>query len=319
MQQAYGIITPFACRSDNPTYGPAAPSELIDSGLVLPVLDGLDELPEPLQASAIDQLDRARADRPLVVTCRGQEYQHAVAAGGETLAAAAVVELEPVTAAEAIAFLRRAAAPTPERWDRVAAHLDADPDGALAAALSTPLMVALARTIYTSPGRDPSKLVDRAQTDGRAAVERHLLDGFIPAVFAALPQAPGSLAPRRRWDPQAARRWLQVLAGHLDRQHTRDLAWWELHSLLPAWAGWLLVWLTLGLAAGLGPVRTMERKLAAGRGMGQLARRGRAAGAGRLIIRERHVGRIRARPVVPGSTCRRVRFQRALPSQAVGP
>jgi hypothetical protein len=122
----------------SPTYGPDAAEQLVTSGRVLPILDGLDELPGPLQASAITELDRARASRPLVVTCRSQEYQHAVAAGGGALAAAAVVELERVTATEAIAFLRAAAVPIPERWDLVATHLQAHPDGALATALSTP-------------------------------------------------------------------------------------------------------------------------------------------------------------------------------------
>jgi hypothetical protein len=237
----------------SPTHGPAAPQQLIRSGRVLPVLDGLDELPEPLRASAIGELDRARADRPLVVTCRSQEYQHAVAAGGGTLAAAAVVELEPVTAAEAIAFLRRAAAPTPERWDRVAAYLHADPDGALAAALSTPLMVALARTIYTSPGRDPSELVGLAQTDGQAAVERHLLDGFIPAAYTTPPPDPDAPAPRLYRPPSAelAHRWLTRLASYLHQRHTPDLAWWQLPRLLPQRARRFAVGLAVGLPSGL--------------------------------------------------------------------
>jgi NACHT domain len=218
----------------SPTYGAAAPQQLVTTGRILPVLDGLDELPEPLGATVIRELDRARADRPLVVTCRSQEYQQAVTAGGGVLAAAAVIELEPVTAAEAAAFLR-AAAPMPARWDQMAAHLHAHPDGELAAALSTPLMVALARTIYITPGRDPSELVDLARAGGQAAVERHLLDGFIPAAYANPPPAPDTPAPRLRRppNPDLACRWLTLLAVHLRQHHTRDLAWWQLHRLVP--------------------------------------------------------------------------------------
>jgi NACHT domain len=237
-----------------------AAQQLVTGRRVLPILDGLDELPEPLRPTAIGELDRARANRPLVLTCRSQEYQQAVAAGGGALAAAAVVELQPVTAAEAIAFLWAAAAPAPERWDRVAAHLHTAPDGALAAALSTPLMVALARTIYASPGRDPSELVGLAQAGGQAAVEGQLLEEFIPAAFAAVPPAPGiPAAPRRRWDPESAKRWLTVLATHLRRHRTRDLAWWQLPRLVPQRArrrvvgpgAGLLVALLLGLLVGL--------------------------------------------------------------------
>jgi NACHT domain len=195
---------------ESPIYGPAASEKLVTSGRVLPVLDGLDELPERLLATAIRELDRARADRPLVITCRSQEYQSAVAAGGTVLAAAAVVELQQITAVEAIRRLRATAAPISGRWDPVAAHLATALDGALAAALSTPLMVELARTIYTAPDRDPSELVDLVEGGGQAAVERHLLDGFVPAAYANLPPAPNTPAPRLRRppSPDLACRWL---------------------------------------------------------------------------------------------------------------
>jgi hypothetical protein len=237
----------------NPSYGPDAALELVTSGRVLPVLDGLDELPEPLRARAISELERARADQPLIVTCRSQEFERAVAAGGQVLTAAAVVELVPVTAAEAIGFLRAAAGPTAARWDRVAAHLQAHPEGGLAGALSTPLMVALARTIYTLPDRDPGELTDLATAGGRAAVERQLLEGFIPAAYASRPPAPGTVASRLRHppSPELAGHWLSVLASHLHQQGTRDLAWWRLGDLLPGGTQALLLGLVGGLAGGL--------------------------------------------------------------------
>jgi hypothetical protein len=171
-----------------------------------------------------------------------------------------VVELQPVTAAEALAFLRRAAAPAPDRWDRVAAHLRAHPHGALAAALSTPLMVALARTIYTSPGRDPGELVALASTADQAAVERHLLDEFIPAAYMKRPPAPGTPAPGLRRPPSPdsdlARHWLTRLAADLHQHQSRDLAWWQLPRLVSHHTRrvviGLAVALPVGLAAGFG-------------------------------------------------------------------
>ena len=50
----------------HPSFGPEAALELVTRGLVLPVLDGLDELPESLRARAITALERARAERPLI-------------------------------------------------------------------------------------------------------------------------------------------------------------------------------------------------------------------------------------------------------------
>jgi hypothetical protein len=265
----------------HPSLGPDAALELVTSGRVLPVLDGLDELPEQLQAHAIGELERGWGGRPLIVTCRSQEFERAVKAGGQVLAAAAVVELMPVTAAEATKFLRGAAGPEPfvARWDRVVAHLQVHPRGGLARALSTPLMVALARTIYTLPDRDPGELVDLATAGSRAAVERQLvkgfidpgelvvlataggraavedrlLDGFIPAVYASTTSAPNTPAPRLRHppSPESAGRWLGVLAGHLDQQGTRDLAWWQLRNLLPERTRGLLSRLLFGLGIGL--------------------------------------------------------------------
>jgi hypothetical protein len=237
----------------DPAFGPGLPRQLAASEWVLPILDGLDELPEPLQVRAIRELDRASGGRPLVVTCRSQEYEKAARVGGEVLAGAAVVELEPIAPAEAVAFLRATTGPAAERWDQVAAHLRAEPGGALAAALSTPLIVAMARTFYTVPRRDPRKLIDLAQGGGQAAVEGYLLDGFIPAAYTNLPAAPGTPESRRRRppSPEVALRWLTWLAIHLTSQGTRDLAWWELPRLEPRPATSLLHNLAVGLGVGL--------------------------------------------------------------------
>jgi hypothetical protein len=230
-----------------PRLRPDVPQRLLAAGRILPLLDGLDELPEEVRAIAIAELDRAHGTQPLVLTCRSEEFEQAVAAGG-ALAAAAVVELEPVTAGQAAAFLRTTASPAvAARWDQVADHLRAHPDGHLALALSTPLLAALARTVDADPGRDPAELVALAQAGGQAGVQNHLLEGFIPAAFAVRPPAPGSLVPPRRWDPQAARRWLTVLAVHLERHHTRDVAWWQLHRGIGLEGGLILLFL-LGLA-----------------------------------------------------------------------
>jgi hypothetical protein len=160
--------------------------------------------------------------------------------------------LEPVTAKEATAFLG-AAASTDPRWGRVLAHLHAHPHGDLAAALSSPLMVALAHTIYTTPGHDPGELMDLTQAGGRTTIEQHLLDGFIPAAYNDLPIAPGEPRPSRRrsWNPALARHWLTVLAAHLDRVGTRDFTWWQLPHPLPRHLARLAIGLVFGLVFGL--------------------------------------------------------------------
>jgi hypothetical protein len=198
---------------------------------VLPILDGLDELPESLLPQAIDGIDHAMAGgRPVVVTCRGAEYEAAVANGGVVLSGAAVVEIEPVHPSDALGFIT---APTPvgdSRWDVVSAHLRTHPDGDVAAVLSTPLMAWLARHVYTDPTTNPVELLDFPD---RSAIEKHLLNAIIRARY-------GRSSPR-------ATRWLTSLAVHLKRCGTHDLAWWRLYEWTRLWMVrlWLAVLMLL--------------------------------------------------------------------------
>src|SRR5260370_5213195 len=107
------------------------------------VVDGLDELPAMMHSRAVRALDSyAAADRALVVTCRSREYEQVVRNSGSVLSRSAVVEIEPVSAEQAIDFLSHPA-PSRPRWRPVFEDLRDHPDGRLARTLSTPLMVAL--------------------------------------------------------------------------------------------------------------------------------------------------------------------------------
>jgi NACHT domain len=236
-----------------PAYRQVA-EHLASSELVLPILDGLDEIARQRWVSALRALEHARPNEPLVITCRSQEYKEAVKDWGSALASADVIELERVTSVEALAFLRGAATPASSAsWDEVAAHLNAVPDGALATALSTPLMVTLARTIYTTPGHHPSELIRLARAGGQAAVEQHLLAEFILVAYTNPPPAPGTPALRLRHPPrpEQAQEWLRLLAVHLHQHDTHDLAWWELPSLVPRPAMRLMSVIASVLAGGL--------------------------------------------------------------------
>jgi hypothetical protein len=179
---------------------------LIEQNRILPLLDGLDELPAPAIETAFRVLDdHVAAGRPLVVTCRVREYEQA----GRILTTAAVVELAPVSVDAAVAYLSY-----PEsaraRWQPVLAVLlhsrKSDP---LVRTLSTPLMVSLARTAYHDSSTDPMELL-RLKTEPQAAAR--LMDAFLAATY------PGA----------RQRRWLECLAYHLYTAGTRDLRWWQL-------------------------------------------------------------------------------------------
>ncbi|TQM84318.1 NACHT domain-containing protein [Saccharothrix saharensis] len=202
------------------THGRAAVERLVRDRRVLPVLDGLDELPAPVRGRALAAIHQGFGE--VIVTCRAAEYSAAVAGGG-VLRSAAVLRAAPLTASAVVAHLRTAV--TPDRlpaWRPVVAELESRPDGDLAAALSTPLAVWLARRVYRSPAADPAELLGLPH---RAAVEAHLLDGLVPAAFDD---------DRGRWEVDRATRYLRFLADHLTAHREQDIAWWRLGRARPA-------------------------------------------------------------------------------------
>jgi hypothetical protein len=150
-------------------YGPDAAKEMVLRGRVMVVLDGLDELPKALLPRAIADLAAAVTDKyPLVVTCRCEEYQTAVRKSGAILTHAAVLKIEPVDLDDAAAFLMPPGQSAQDRWGPVVEELRAQPGKALARALTSPLMVSLARKVYAVPASDPRDLLNH---DDQAGVE----------------------------------------------------------------------------------------------------------------------------------------------------
>jgi hypothetical protein len=228
---------------------PAA--RLVSDRRVIPVLDGLDELPPHRQRAVLIGLNHAlAAGDPVVLTSRSAEYE-ALFSAGHLVNSAAVVEALPVTADVGVEYLRLATPPAvEERWKPVFAELRRDPAGPLAEALSTPLMLWLARRTYGHPPADPGELLDARRLPDRAAIEDHLLDQIVPTVFAPTLGGPDRMHAPGQWNPVRAHRWLGFLAGYLTRRQTVELDWWRLHTAtLPRVLG-LPVLVVLGIALG---------------------------------------------------------------------
>ncbi|MFD3751255.1 helix-turn-helix domain-containing protein [Streptomyces cyaneofuscatus] len=232
---------------------------LIDADLVLPVLDGFDEIAEGLRPEALDALNASSL--PLVLTSRREEYAEAVRAARSPLVWAGAVELTDLTPDDLADYLPRTAramgraddvpeapAARGSMWDAVLAELRGSGDSGnpaparLAAVLATPLMVVLARTLYSeSASRDPAELLDPVRFPSVRSLEEHLLAGFVPAVYRrrAPERDSGGRRPKTPYaDPAKAERRLGHLAHHLVRlDHERqDLAWWRLGRSLPRWS-----------------------------------------------------------------------------------
>ncbi len=225
---------------------PETPRRLLLSGLLLPVLDGLDEMPESARRGAVHEINRAVGnDRPVIVTCRSAEYTDVIRGGAPVLHGAPVVEMLPLPAGDVIAYLSSITWPPGTAWESVYAELhaaahDGDPDRPVAQALSTPLMVSLARFTYERCGGHPSDLLDRTRFESRHLVEDYIIDQVIDGAYAPRYQPMAQPVEPSKWSAPQAKKWLRFLASYLHQHQDRDLAWWLLPRLLPPWIAFVL-------------------------------------------------------------------------------
>ncbi|GHB89582.1 hypothetical protein GCM10010306_100990 [Streptomyces umbrinus] len=214
---------------------PRLATRLVHHRLVLPVLDGLDEMDPLLSHDGHPVLDghgnplpdpdapRARAAlnllntyqdglsaAPLILTCRGAHYDALPEA--DRLRTAARIHIAHVTPQRSITYLARRSGDSP-RWTSLLHHLASRPDGPAARALSTPWRLSLAATIYHNRG-DPDELLEHTTP---ADLENHLLSRLIPAATELDAVAPrrSAAGPQRRYTADDVHRWLSTLAIHL--------------------------------------------------------------------------------------------------------
>jgi GTPase SAR1 family protein len=229
-----GLSTPAGPKE------PTLAASLVEADLILPVLDGFDEIAVKLRGPVLEALNSANS-MPLLLTSRPAEYEQAVT-DTDVLTAAAGIQLTDLTVNDLNDYLPRTTVRTIARvplWTPILAALREEPRSAsgdnLAAVLTTPLMVYLARTIYSDNGRhgtegqgsssgkggrDPAELLDIERFPDAAAIEAHLLDNLVPTVYRT-PDA-------RQYRLADVQRWLGYLADHMNRLDTRDLAWWQM-------------------------------------------------------------------------------------------
>jgi len=226
---------------------------LLHARLIIPILDGLDEIPEAGRRQAIAKMnDSPVMGGSFVVTCRTEQYRKSVRPIKDaevTLRAAAAVELSQLDAESVGKYLTVDARPTrASLWAPVLQSLGTQsPAGQ---ALTTPLMIALARTIFNPrPGEDeaeandPGHLCDPRLAD-RPAVESYLFDGFITATYRG---------QSGRWTMQQIERWLAFLARHLEYKIKKpNYAWWELYQAVPEAVLVAGMTVTVALSSGLG-------------------------------------------------------------------
>jgi hypothetical protein len=214
---------------------------LLAEQLLLPILDGLDEIPAAARRSAIGQINAAlRLGERLIVSSRIDGYPAASGPAGDrtgVIRGASVIVLRPLSAEAAADYLVRDAGDpqSVSRWEPVLAALTTSATNAekppIAQALSTPLALSLARVIY-NPRQDkratslpdPAELCDTGRFPSREDIEEHLFESAVPAAYRSGPDHPC------RWTADQAERYLSFIARRLQERQAGipDIAWWAL-------------------------------------------------------------------------------------------
>lgn len=233
-------------------FGPDVARAMIAQRRIVPVLDGLDEMPRQVRSAALAALNAATAaDDPLILTCRTAEYEEAITrSGGIVLTGGAVIEPDPLRPGDIAAYLRgclqdRSAGGWPDLLSTLT-----DRRAPVTRALTTPLDLWLLRKVYVDTGADPTELLDTRGFPTATDITDHLLDHLVHAAITVNSpdhdlERPPPLRTHRHWDPDAAEHWLAHLADHLHATKDHNIAWWRLHETTPR------IRITHRLAAGL--------------------------------------------------------------------
>jgi hypothetical protein len=245
--------------------------ELLNRRLLLPILDGLDEIPDKLRRTAITEINGFLIrGMGIILSSRTDEYREALKTSGTPgrplkLAGAAGISLRALSDGAIRDYLIGDASDqsaVAQRWQPVLGALTATPPPPVAQALRTPLIVWLARTVYDplrpseaedSDGpAEPAELCDEDRFPSPEAIKSYLFRAFISSAY-----EPREDPRDNRWNARDAERWLSFLALQLRKKGPdyNILRWWELRDsvawLVPAVAG-IVCGLAAGLAAGIG-------------------------------------------------------------------
>ena len=235
LHQAYPL---FAGRR-----GTANAAELVRTGRISAILDGLDEIPASLRPVALRALSQQALFRVVVLV---RSVEMTAAAQLHVLEGAVALELQHVDSSVAAGYLTRIQRdPPPTAWRELTDRLHCAPNSPLAKALNNPLTLTLVRDTYRSDN-DAAELLDFCDADGhgrsREEIEDHLLDRVLPTAYAQHPGDEATLYGLRE-----AERALRYIAVRMNQENTRDLGWWR----VPAWTSPVPCLITTAAISGL--------------------------------------------------------------------
>ena len=207
-------------------------NELMQSGRVLPILDGLDEMdPEPKEQGELPEraveavralnsyLDGAKG-APFVLTTRQSRYDQILSC--DVAVSAQVIYVESLTARQISKYLdeRYASSPRRHEWDNVITELYKADHSPELRVLSTPWKLLLAVTAFDS-GEQPNRIFARnifeSPDDASLRIQTELLAAYVPAATRLSPRWRSGRGDEH-YNPAAVETWLRAISRHLDWQ-----------------------------------------------------------------------------------------------------
>jgi hypothetical protein len=262
------IVSEYMPKTDDRQVWGAAVDRLIQRDLIIPILDGLDELAGPMRGMALDSINRAAPTQALVLTCRREEYRQ-VAAHIGPLTSASASEALPVTPTAAASYLmKRRGARDPQTWAEVVNVISREPQSQVREALSTPFMISLLNVVYEDPRTDPTEILDKAAFPTAKSIESRLYSGLMSAFKNRMLLS----VDGRSWNPEKAVQWLGNLAVHLEQSLLYDIVLWQLPKAIGR-PQRVAIAIVCALAGGViaGVARTLVFGLAGGLLVGLIA------------------------------------------------
>lgn len=201
--------------------------ELLGSGRLLVVLDGVDELPAGWTEALLRQIADLPADIPLVITARTTQYASTSALLGAgargRFADAAVIELLPASVDEVVRYVQESSpAEVRGEWSPLESVLSDPRNEALREALTTPLTAWLFARLYA--GHPAEFIRSLGDTPDVRRIRADLLQRFL------------TRGPRRDTVDPRTSRLLRSLARLMREMHqdpddlaqvAQDFAWWR--------------------------------------------------------------------------------------------
>lgn len=223
--------------------------ELLADGRISLFLDGLDEVGGKQRAAMLGALELASFR--VVVVSRAR----ALTGRRQRLSGAAALEIQPVCAEDASAYLMNPLpTPAPPGWQELNRRLLDEPGSAVTETLASPLVVSLVRDIYADTGGRPvDELLDTVRFPSTRSLQDHLLDQLVSAAY-----TPRRGRPRPRYSPETAERTLRYLATQVTRnQADRELRWWDIPTWTDRRPRMILVGAVIGLLYGVSGLFTL--------------------------------------------------------------